>query len=112
MYGMCDPILDVVLNDQSVNEQTCATENQRFAWDSYRRLIQMFGNVVHGVPGEKFEDAIEEAKRKARVEMDAQLPVQSLRDLVEQFKGFYGFPEDPQQQLAQAIRAVFDSWTG
>src|SRR5438270_327340 len=112
MPGMLDTILNVGLNDRSVDGLARATDNERFAWDSYRRLIQMFGNVVHGVAGEKFEDAIEEAKRSAGVETDAELPVESLHALVEEFKSFYGFPEDPQQQLAQAIRAVFDSWTG
>jgi pyruvate,orthophosphate dikinase len=112
MPGMLDTILNVGLNDRSVGGLANATGNERFAWDSYRRLIQMFGNVVHGVEGEQFEDAIEEAKRKAGVETDAELSVDSLRELVERFKGFYEFPEDPQQQLAQAIRAVFDSWTG
>jgi pyruvate,orthophosphate dikinase len=112
MPGMLDTILNVGLDDRSVGGLANTTGNERFAWDSYRRLIQMFGNVVHGVAGEKFEDAIERAKRKAGVETDAELPLESLRELVDQFKGFYEFPEDPQQQLSQAIRAVFDSWTG
>ncbi|HJS95557.1 MAG TPA: pyruvate, phosphate dikinase, partial [Solirubrobacteraceae bacterium] len=112
MPGMLDTILNVGLNDTSVSGLANATDNERFAWDSYRRLIQMFGNVVHGVKGERFEDAIAAAKREAGVETDAELPVDALRKLVEQFKGFYEFPEDPQEQLHQAIRAVFDSWTG
>jgi pyruvate, orthophosphate dikinase len=112
MPGMLDTILNVGLNDTSVEGLTKSTANERFAWDSYRRLIQMFGNVVHGVKGEKFEDAIAAAKREAGVETDAELPVAALRKLVEEFKGFYEFPEDPQEQLHQAIRAVFDSWTG
>src|SRR5581483_2904116 len=112
MPGMLDTILNVGLNDTSVEGLTKSTENDRFAWDSYRRLIQMFGNVVHGVKGEKFEGAIAAAKREAGVETDAELPVDALRKLVEEFKGFYEFPEDPQEQLHQAIRAVFDSWTG
>jgi pyruvate, orthophosphate dikinase len=112
MPGMLDTILNVGLNDTSVSGLASATENERFAWDSYRRLIQMFGNVVHGVKGEKFEEAIAAAKREAGVETDAELPVEALRGLVEKFKGFYEFPEDPQEQLHQAIRAVFDSWTG
>jgi pyruvate, orthophosphate dikinase len=112
MPGMLDTILNVGLNDTSVEGLASATDNERFAWDSYRRLIQMFGNVVHGVKGEKFEDAIAAAKREAGVETDAELPVDALRKLVEEFKGFYEFPEDPQEQLHQAIRAVFDSWTG
>ncbi len=112
MPGMLDTILNVGLNDTSVEGLSSATDNERFAWDSYRRLIQMFGNVVHGVKGERFEDALGKARDDAGVESDAELPVEALRGLVEEFKGFYEFPEDPQDQLRQAIRAVFDSWTG
>ena len=112
MPGMLDTILNVGLNDTSVQGLTKATENERFAWDSYRRLIQMFGNVVQGVPGSRFEDAIARAKKDAGVQTDAELNVDALRQLVEEFKGFYEFPQDPQDQLRQAIRAVFDSWTG
>ena len=72
----------------------------------------MFGNVVQGVKGERFEDAIAQSKREAGVQSDSELPVDSLKALVEEFKGFYEFPQDPQDQLRQAIRAVFDSWTG
>jgi len=81
MPGMLDTILNVGLDDRSVEGLAKATDNERFAWDSYRRLIQMFGNVVQGVAGEKFEQAIEQAKRKAGVESDAELPVQALREL-------------------------------
>jgi pyruvate, orthophosphate dikinase len=112
MPGMLDTILNVGLNDESVQGLAGATDNERFAWDSYRRLVQMFGNVVEGVPGNRFEDAIAAAKRDADVETDAQLPVRALKKLVEEFKGFYDFPQDPQEQLRRAIRAVFDSWTG
>ena len=112
MPGMLDTILNVGLNDESVLGVAGATDNERFAWDSYRRLVQMFGNVVEGVAGSRFEDAIAAAKRDAGVETDAQLPVDSLKKLVEEFKGFYDFPQDPQEQLRRAILAVFDSWTG
>jgi pyruvate, orthophosphate dikinase len=112
MPGMLDTILNVGLNDKSVGGLASVTDNERFAWDSYRRLVQMFGNVVEGVAGTRFEDAIAAAKRDAEVETDAQLPVDALKTLVEEFKGFYDFPEDPQEQLRRAIRAVFDSWTG
>jgi pyruvate,orthophosphate dikinase len=112
MPGMLDTILNVGLNDTSVQGLANATENERFAWDSYRRLVQMFGNVVHGVKGERFEDAIKKAKSDAGVESDSELTVEALRKLVDEFKGFYEFPEDPQEQLQQAIRAVFDSWSG
>ena len=112
MPGMLDTILNVGLNDTSVAGLAGVTENDRFAWDSYRRLVQMFGNVVEGVPGSRFEDAMAAAKRDAGVETDAQLPVDSLKKLVEEFKGFYDFPQEPQEQLRRAILAVFDSWTG
>jgi pyruvate,orthophosphate dikinase len=112
MPGMLDTILNVGLNDTSVQGLTKATDNERFAWDSYRRLIQMFGNVVQGVAGSRFEDAIASAKRDAGVQTDAELNVDALKRLVDKFKGFYDFPQDPQDQLREAIRAVFDSWTG
>ena len=112
MPGMLDTILNVGLNDRSVQGLSSVTDNERFAWDSYRRLVQMFGNVVEGVPGKRFEDAIATAKRDGAVETDAELPADALKQLVEQFKGFYDFPQDPQEQLGRAIRAVFDSWTG
>jgi len=112
MPGMLDTILNVGLNDTSVEGLAKATDNERFAWDSYRRLVQMFGNVVQGVAGDRFEDAIAAAKRDAGVQTDAELSADALRRLVDEFKGFYDFPEDPQEQLRRAIRAVFDSWTG
>ena len=112
MPGMLDTILNVGLNDTSVVGLATATDNERFAWDSYRRLVQMFGNVASGVSGEKFEDAIAQAKRDEGVETDTELSVGALKGLVETFKSFYEFPEDPREQLARAIRAVFESWTG
>ncbi|MBV9192625.1 MAG: pyruvate, phosphate dikinase, partial [Solirubrobacterales bacterium] len=112
MPGMLDTILNVGLNDRSVMGLARTTDNDRFAWDSYRRLVQMFGNVVHGVKGERFENAIAKVKRGAGVDTDAELSVDDLKELVGEFKGFYGFPEDPQDQLREAIRAVFKSWTG
>ena len=112
MPGMLDTILNVGLNDASVEGLASVTDNERFAWDSYRRLVQMFGNVVEGLPGKRFEDAIATAKRDVGVQTDAELPADALKRLVEKFKGFYDFPQDPQEQLRRAIRAVFDSWTG
>jgi pyruvate,orthophosphate dikinase len=112
MPGMLDTILNVGLNDTAVVGLATATDNERFAWDSYRRLVQMFGNVASGVSGEKFEDAIAQAKRDAGVETDTELSVDALKGLVDTFKSFYEFPEDPREQLARAIRAVFESWTG
>ncbi len=112
MPGMLDTILNVGLNDTAVVGLATATDNERFAWDSYRRLVQMFGNVASGVSGEKFEDAIAQAKRDEGVENDTELSVDALKGLVEAFKSFYEFPDDPREQLARAIRAVFESWTG
>ena len=111
---MLDTVLNLGLNDESVNGLAKVTGNERFAWDSYRRFVQMFGNVVRGIPGERFEDAIEERKRAAGVELDTELDTGALRDLVEAFKGLYeeDFPQDPLRQLHESIRAVFDSWTG
>ena len=112
MPGMLDTILNVGLNDASVLGLARVTDNERFAWDSYRRLVQMFGNVVEGVPGSRFEDALAAAKREAAVETDSEISADALRRLVEEFKGLYDFPQDPQEQLRRAIRAVFDSWMG
>ena len=112
MPGMLDTILNVGLNDRSVQGLTTVTDNERFAWDSYRRLVQMFGNVVEGVAGKRFEDAIAAAKRDAGVDTDASLPADALKGLVDEFKGFFDFPGDAQEQLRRAILAVFDSWTG
>jgi pyruvate,orthophosphate dikinase len=90
----------------------------RFARDSHRRLVQMFGTVVWGIRGERFEDAIAEAKSEAGVELDIDLDAGMLRALKDRFEQIYreetgeDFPEDPRAQLANAIRAVFDSWKG
>ena len=109
---MLDTVLNLGLNDTSVEGLARATENERFAWDSYRRFVQMFGNVSHGIPGEKFEDAIKEIKQDRGVKEDTELDVDALKELTGRFKELYEFPQDPQEQLEQAIRAVFDSWTG
>ncbi len=112
MPGMMDSILNLGLNDQAVEGLARSTGNDWFAWDSYRRLVQMFGNVAYGVPGDRIEEAIAEVKQAAGVHMDTELTVGDLRELVGRFKTFYDFPQDPQEQLAQAIRAVFRSWMG
>jgi pyruvate,orthophosphate dikinase len=112
MPGMLDTILNLGLGDGSIGGLAERTGNAWFAWDSYRRLVQMFGNVAAGVPGERFEDAIKEARERSGAATDAEQPVEALRELVERFKGFYEFPQDPQDQLRRAIRAVFDSWSG
>ena len=112
MPGMLDTILNLGLNDDAVAGLAQTTGNERFAWDSYRRLVQMFGNVASGVAGESFEDALKEVKEAYGVSTDPELPVEALQELVERFKGMYEFPQDPREQLEKAIRAVFDSWTG
>src|SRR3954468_8173801 len=118
MPGMLDTVLNLGLNDESVEGLAKQTENDRFAWDSYRRFVQMFGNVARGMPGEAFEDAIKEAKQERGVETDTDLDTDDLKALTQKFKDAYKehtgevFPQDPQDQLELAIRAVFDSWTG
>jgi len=112
MPGMMDTVLNLGLNDASVQGLAERTGNERFAWDSYRRFVQMYGNVVVGIPGERFEEAIKAAKAARAVRDDTELDAAALRELVGTFRGFYDFPEDPQQQLDGAIRAVFDSWMG
>jgi pyruvate, orthophosphate dikinase len=118
MPGMLDTVLNLGLNDVSVKGLAETTSNERFAWDSYRRFVQMFGNVSRGIPGEKFEDAIKAAKGARKVKDDTELDVDALKELTGTFKGIYAehtgdeFPQDPQEQLRLAIRAVFDSWVG
>ncbi|HMJ33782.1 MAG TPA: pyruvate, phosphate dikinase [Baekduia sp.] len=112
MPGMLDTVLNLGLNDESVEGLARKTRNERFAWDSYRRFVQMYGNVVVGIEGERFEDAIKAAKKERGVRDDTELDVDALRELTQTFKGFYEFPADPQEQLQGAIRAVFDSWVG
>jgi len=112
MPGMLDTVLNLGLNDESVEGLARATDNERFAWDSYRRFVQMFGNVSRGVPGERFEAAIREVKSARGVTLDTELDVEALRELTGRFKELYDFPQDPMEQLRLAIRAVFDSWNG
>src|SRR4051812_34229685 len=112
MPGMLDTVLNLGLNDTSVEGLARATGNDRFAWDSYRRFVQMFGNVSRGIAGEQFEDAIKEVKSDRGVKEDTELGVDALKELTGRFQDLYDFPQDPQEQLRQSIRAVFDSWTG
>jgi pyruvate,orthophosphate dikinase len=112
MPGMLDTVLNLGLNDESVAGLAARTGNERFAWDSYRRFVQMFGNVVRGIEGERFEDEIKRVKSERGVKQDTELDVEALRELTQAFKGFYDFPAEPREQLEQAIRAVFDSWNG
>ena len=116
MPGMLDTVLNLGLNDESVAGLAESTGNERFAWDSYRRFVQMFGNVSRGIAGERFVEAIQAAKDARGVSEDTELDVEALRELTDTFKGIYGeatgeeLPQDPQEQLRLAIRAVFDSW--
>ena len=118
MPGMMDTVLNLGLNDESVEGLARATDNPRFAWDAYRRFCQMFGNVCRGIPGERFERAIAAQKKAAGVRDDTELSEGDLRELVAAFRELYregtgeDFPQEPAEQLRQAIRAVFDSWLG
>ena len=112
MPGMMDTVLDVGLNDRSVEGLLKRTGNRRFAWDSYRRLVQMFGDVVCGVSGSRFEEEIAQIKVERGVRLDTELDVSALEELTGRLKALYDFPQDPREQLGRAIRAVFDSWMG
>ena len=116
MPGMMDTVLNVGLNDESVGGLIEQTGSDRFAWDSYRRLIQMFGKTVMGIDGDLFEDALEAAKEKKGVTNDVDLETADLKKLVRTFKAIVKretgkeFPQDPTDQLHDAIEAVFRSW--
>jgi pyruvate, orthophosphate dikinase len=116
MPGMMDTVLNVGLNDDSVTGLAKQTSSERFAWDSYRRLLQMFGKTVLGIDGDLFEDEIEHMKDKKKVKNDVDLATGDLQKLVKSFKKIikkeHGseFPQDPTEQLDEAIRAVFRSW--
>ncbi len=116
MPGMMDTILNLGLNDKSVLGLANKTNNPRFAWDAYRRFIQMFGNVAMGVEHDKFEEIISEVKAKAHVKEDTELSTEDLQEIVSKYKAMYkrekgeDFPQDPQKQMWAAIGAVFGSW--
>ncbi len=116
MPGMMDTILNLGLNDVSVVGLARLTNNERFAYDSYRRFIQMFSDVVMEVKKHKFERIIDAMKEQKGVKYDTELDAEDLKTLVEQFKALYyeelgqPFPQDPRAQLVEAIRAVFRSW--
>ena len=128
MPGMMDTVLNLGLNDESINGLIKQTENPRFAWDSYRRFIQMFSNVVMGLDGDLFENAINAMKAVRGVKSDTDLTAEDLQELVAEFKGIFTenvsgeeypalvvdgsvqFPQDPMVQLKLAIEAVFGSW--
>ncbi|WP_017594655.1 pyruvate, phosphate dikinase [Nocardiopsis potens] len=116
MPGMMETVLNIGLNDESVRGLAEQAGDERFAWDSYRRLIQMFGKTVQGIDGDLFEEAIERAKRDKGVTDDLHLDAADFRRLVEEFKGIVaehtggGFPADPREQMELAVKAVFESW--
>ncbi|MGA5317370.1 pyruvate, phosphate dikinase [Streptomyces pseudogriseolus] len=118
MPGMMDTVLNIGLSDTSVQGLARQAGDDRFAWDSYRRLIQMFGKTVLGVDGELFEDALEAAKAAKKVTVDTELEAADLKKLVTKFKKIVktecgrDFPQDPREQMDLAIKAVFDSWNG
>src|SRR5215203_5178124 len=115
MPGMMDTVLNLGLNDESVEGLTKQTGSERFAWDSYRRLLQMYGRTVMGVEGHRFEEALEHAKEAKGVRNDVELDAGDLRRLVEEFKGIIAadtgreFPQDATEQLHLGIEAVFGS---
>ena len=118
MPGMMDTVLNLGLNDKSVMALAATTNNERFAYDSYRRFISMYGRIVLGLDGAVFEHALEEAKAAAHVNTDADIPASALKDLCEVYKKAVAtatgkpFPQDPAKQLRGAVEAVFRSWNG
>lgn len=116
MPGMMDTILNLGLNDVNVERFATMTANPEFAYDCYRRLLQMFGNVVYGINGQYFERELTEYKLNHEIESDQELKVADLKAIIAQYKEIYArvakkdFPQDPQDQLFEAISAVFSSW--
>ena len=116
MPGMMDTILNLGLNDESVKGLAQRTNNERFAYDSYRRFIQMFSDVVMGLSKSKFEDVLQSIKKSKGYVYDYELQVEDLKYVVSEYKKFYkenlksDFPQNPKDQLFLAIEAVFKSW--
>src|SRR5215210_4108820 len=116
MPGMMETVLNVGLNDESVQGLADQSGSERFAWDSYRRLIQMFGKTVLDIDGELFEHALDEVKAEQGTDLDLDLDAEHLEDVVARFKAIVreqtgrDFPMDPREQMDMAINAVFDSW--
>jgi pyruvate,orthophosphate dikinase len=116
MPGMMDTILNLGLNDEAVQGLARATGNPRFANDSYRRLIQMYGGVVDGIDGHRFEQALTDLKKSRNAAQDVDLSAEDLAELIATYQTIYrdetgrDFPQDPRGQLTRAVRAVFDSW--
>ncbi len=118
MPGMMDTVLNLGLNEATLNGMASLTSNERFAYDAYRRFIQMFAKIVLGVNGEAFDEALAAAKRKVRAKLDTDLTAEDLKGVVAEFKKIVraetgsAFPADPLRQLEEAIKAVFRSWNG
>ena len=118
MPGMMDTVLNLGLNDKSVEGLATSTANERFAYDSYRRFISMYGRIVLGIDGEVFEHPLEAAKHKCNAKSDADIPAPVLKELCEEYKKAVAaatgkpFPQDPTKQLRGAVEAVFRSWNG
>ncbi len=116
MPGMMDTVLNLGLTPDAINGIIKKTDNERFAWDAYRRFITMFGDVVMGVERHDFEEILDKYKKKTRVENDTELTSEQLKNIVEDFKAIYEkktgetFPSDPKVQLQKSINAVFASW--
>ena len=116
MPGMMDTILNLGLNDEAVERLAKQSGDPRFAYDSYRRFIQMYGNVVLGLDHSVFELRLEDIREREKVKVDSAIPVEALKELVDQYKAYVAeetgepFPTDPKEQLWGAIMAVFDSW--
>src|SRR5437764_5576303 len=116
MPGMMDTVLNLGLNDDAVEGLASRTDNPRFARDSYRRLIQMYGEVVDGIDAHRFEQALTDLKAARGLSQDVDLTAEDLAELIETFKRIYregtgsDFAHDAREQLARAVRAVFDSW--
>lgn len=116
MPGMMDTVLNLGLNDVSVEGLAAQTSDRRFALDSYRRFIQMFGKIVQGIPGERFEEILGSVKKAGGAATDAELGEDALEEIVAAYERLYenetseSFPQDPRAQLEAAIRAVFESW--
>jgi len=118
MPGMMDTVLNIGLNDETAKGMVAKTNNERFVYDAYRRLISMFGSVVLGIDDEKFERVLEEVKKEKGVELDTDLTADDLKELVERYKQVVkqekgiDFPQDPLEQMRLATEAVFRSWNG
>src|SRR5438093_8125389 len=118
MPGMMDTVLNLGLNPETLQGLARLTNNERFAFDAYRRFIQMFGKIVMGIEGRKFDQIFDKVKEERGARQDTDLDLEALKEVVRRYKELYQrelgkeFPDDPQEQLRLAIAAVFGSWMG